>query len=231
MLSLVFGATMGSLSPDEAARRVARMRRSYELAGLCEDDLAPTWLEQFTHWLADAEAAGLPEANAMVLATASADAAPSARTVLLKGFDARGFVLFTNRRSRKGRDVAENPRASLVMPWWDLQRQVVVCGTVERTSDEESDAYFSTRPRGSQLGAVASPQSEVLPDRAALERRRAESEARHPEGSPVPRPAWWGGLRVVPQTVEFWQGRPDRLHDRLRFRCDGHTWAVERLAP
>lgn len=223
---------MGAPDAETIARRVADMRRSYERAGLAEADLAPTWLEQVSRWLADAERAELLEANAMVLATASDDGAPSARTVLLKGLDERGFVLYTNRMSRKGRDVAANPRASLVLPWWHLQRQVVVCGTVEEVDEATSDAYFASRPRGSQLGAVASPQSEVLASRDELERLRAEAEARFPEPGPVPRPPHWGGLRVVPETVEFWQGRPDRLHDRLRYRRDADgAWSVERLAP
>jgi pyridoxamine 5'-phosphate oxidase len=208
------------------------MRRSYELNGLDEDDLAPDWTTQLLRWLADAQEAGLTEPNAMVFATAAPDAVPSARTVLLKGADARGLVLYTNLGSRKGSEARANPAASLVFPWVDLQRQVVVCGTVEPVGAEESDAYFASRPRGSQLGAAASPQSRVIPGRAVLEDARARLEERYPEGTPVPRPAHWGGLLVVPQTVEFWQGRPDRLHDRLRYRPDdAGAWVVERLAP
>jgi pyridoxamine 5'-phosphate oxidase len=208
------------------------MRRSYELNGLDEDDLAPDWTTQLLRWLADAQEAGLTEPNAMVFATAAPDAVPSARTVLLKGADARGLVLYTNLGSRKGSEALANPAASLVFPWVDLQRQVVVCGTVEPVGAEESDAYFASRPRGSQLGAAASPQSRVIPGRAVLEDARARLEERYPEGTPVPRPAHWGGLLVVPQTVEFWQGRPDRLHDRLRYRPDdAGAWVVERLAP
>jgi pyridoxamine 5'-phosphate oxidase len=208
------------------------MRRSYELNGLDEDDLAPDWTTQLLRWLADAQEAGLTEPNAMVFATAAPDAVPSARTVLLKGADARGLVLYTNLGSRKGSEVLANPAASLVFPWVDLQRQVVVCGTVEPVGAEESDAYFASRPRGSQLGAAASPQSRVIPGRAVLEDARARLEERYPEGTPVPRPAHWGGLLVVPQSVEFWQGRPDRLHDRLRYRPDdAGAWVVERLAP
>jgi pyridoxamine 5'-phosphate oxidase len=208
------------------------MRRSYELGGLHEEDLAEDWTTQLLRWLADAQEAGVTEPNAMVFATATADGVPSARTVLLKGADARGLVLYTNLTSRKGGEALGNPQASLVFPWIDLQRQVVVCGTVEPVPAEESDAYFASRPRGSQLGAAASPQSQPIPDRAVLEDARAQLEQRYPEGTPVPRPEHWGGLLVVPRTVEFWQGRPDRLHDRLRYRrTDGDAWAVERLAP
>jgi len=207
------------------------MRREYQAAGLAEADLAPTWVAQLRAWIAEAQAAGLLEINAMVLATASADGAPSARTVLLKGLDDRGLVLFTNLRSRKGREALANPRASLVLPWVDLGRQVVVCGTIAPVDDAESDAYFASRPRGAQLGAVASPQSEVVASRAALEEAWARAAAEHPDGTPVARPAHWGGLRVAPETVEFWQGRGDRLHDRLRYRREGERWRIERLAP
>jgi pyridoxamine 5'-phosphate oxidase len=207
------------------------MRQTYSLGGLDETMLADTWLAQFLKWIAEAEAAGIREPNAMVLATAAADGRPSARTVLLKGVDTAGFVLYTNRLSRKGREAAINPQASLVFPWIDLQRQVVVCGGVEQLGDVESDAYFATRPRAAQLGAIASPQSEVVAGREALEALREQADAAHPEGTVVPRPAHWGGLRIVPTSIEFWQGRPGRLHDRLRYRCAGESWLVERLAP
>jgi pyridoxamine 5'-phosphate oxidase len=205
------------------------MRRSYRRMGLSEDDLAPTWLRQFEHWLADAVAAGMAEPNAMVLATATPDGRPSARTVLLKGVDDDGFVLYTNRDSRKGREAAANPRAALLFPWHDLQRQVIAEGEIEPLGADEDDAYFATRPHGSQLGALASPQSRVIPSREVLERAFAAAAERHP--GPVPRPPQWGGLRVRPDAVEFWQGRPDRLHDRLRYRHEGDAWTVERLAP
>ena len=210
---------------------LADMRRSYERGGLAEHELAPTWLEQFERWLADAVAAGITEPNAMTLATAGTDGAPSARTVLLKGLDERGFVLYTNRDSRKGTQATANPRAALCFGWIDLQRQVCVTGAVEAVAAAEADAYFASRPHGSQLGAHASPQSSVVGSRAELEDRLAELEARWPVGTAVPRPDRWGGLRVVPDAVEFWQGRPNRLHDRLRFRAGGAGWVVERLAP
>jgi len=205
------------------------MRRAYRRTGLAETDLAATWLRQFEHWLADAVAAGLGEPNAMVVATADHDARPSARTVLLKGVDEAGFVFFTNRASRKGRELAANPRAALLFPWHDLQRQVIVEGAVEPLTTAEDDAYFATRPHGSRLGAVASPQSQVVASRESLERAFAEAAERYPDT--IPRPPHWGGLRVRPDAVEFWQGRPDRLHDRLRYRLEGDRWVVERLAP
>ena len=210
---------------------LADMRRSYERGGLAEHELAPTWLEQFERWLADAVAAGITEPNAMTLATAGPDGAPSARTVLLKGLDERGFVLYTNRDSRKGTQATANPRAALCFGWIDLQRQVCVTGAVEAVAAAEADAYFASRPHGSQLGAHASPQSSVVAHRAELEARERSVAERWPEGTVVPRPQGWGGLRVVPETVEFWQGRPNRLHDRLRFRAEGDAWVLERLAP
>ncbi|BFU47331.1 pyridoxamine 5'-phosphate oxidase [Krasilnikovia sp. MM14-A1004] len=210
----------------------AVMRRDYTERGpLLEGDLAADWRVQFGRWFAEAVAAGLPEPNAMVLATASRGGRPSARTVLLKGYDDHGFVLFTNYDSRKGTELAENPYASLVFPWFPMQRQVIVTGAVERIGRAETDAYFAERPRGSQLGAWASPQSRVVPDRAALEAGLAEARERFGDTGPVPAPPHWGGLRVVPETVEFWQGRADRLHDRLRYRRTDVTWVVERLAP
>jgi pyridoxamine 5'-phosphate oxidase len=225
-LDRLFDRLVGS-APD-----LASMRESYALAGLGESDLAPTWTEAATRWLDDAVAAEVHEPNAMTFATASADGRPTARTVLLKGLDERGFVLFTNRTSRKGREALANPRGALVLPWLALQRQILVTGAVSVVSEEESDAYWASRPRGSQIAAAASPQSKVVASRAELEERWADVAARHPDGTPVPRPPHWGGLRIAPDAVELWQGRPDRLHDRLRYRrTDAGAWVVERLAP
>jgi len=208
------------------------MRRDYELGALREEDLAPTWLEQFERWLAEAMEGGEAEPNAVVVATAGADGRTGARTVLLKDVDERGFVFNTNYDSRKGSEIAENPRASLVFPWLDVRRQVVVDGTVEHVTPTEADAYFATRPREARISAHASPQSEVVESRDVLERRRDEVAAQFPDGVDVPRPEHWGGLRVVPEAVEFWQGRANRLHDRLRYRRDkSGAWVVERLAP
>jgi pyridoxamine 5'-phosphate oxidase len=207
------------------------MRRDYDTGPFLESDLAPSWLEQFELWFADA-VSHLAEPNAMIVATADEHARPSARTLLLKAVDERGFVFFTNLHSRKGRELAANPRAALVFPWLDLRRQVVVEGAVAAIPGEESDAYFATRPRGAQLGALASPQSEAIESREELERRLAGAEAERSEGEPVPRPEYWGGLRLAPDAVEFWQGRADRLHDRLRYRPDEDgIWMIERLAP
>jgi len=213
---------------DPAA--LAALRREYAGAGLAENDLAQTWHEQLDAWFTDADAAGLTEINAVVLATATVDGRPSARHVLLKGYDQRGLVVFTDYDSRKGRELADNPRACILVPWVPLERQVIVEGTVERVSDEESDGYFRGRPRGAQISAWASHQSQPVADRAELERTWASTEERF-AGSDVPRKESWGGFRLVPDVVEFWQGRRDRLHDRLRFRRDGQEWLLDRLSP
>lgn len=207
------------------------MRRDYAGDGLLEADLAPTWLAQFQRWFAEALAAPeIPEPNAMVVATVAADGRPSTRTVLLKDVDELGFVFFTNYTSRKGMEAARNPSVSLAFPWHPMRRQVIVAGAAERIDRARTEAYFATRPRPAQLGAWASRQSEVLPDRAALDAALAEVTARFGDGE-VPAPPHWGGLRVVPDEVEFWQGRANRLHDRLRFRLTEGAWLVERLAP
>jgi pyridoxamine 5'-phosphate oxidase len=213
--------------PDPA--RLAALRRDYTSVGLDAADLADSWHAQLARWLADAVAAELTEPNAVVLATAAADGRPSARTVLLKGYDDRGLTVFTNYASRKGLELAANPHASLVVPWIELQRQVIACGRVARIAAEESAAYFRSRPRGAQLSAWASHQSAPVASRADLEQRRAELEQRF--GDDIPVPGFWGGFRLEPETVEFWQGRPDRFHDRLQFRRDGDDWRVERLSP
>jgi pyridoxamine 5'-phosphate oxidase len=196
---------------------------------MLEEDFAKDPLEQFERWFEDARRAlELPEA--MTLATAAADGTPSARMVLLKGIDERGFLFFTNYESRKGRELADNPRAALVFHWaLDPRRQVLVTGRVERLEADESDEYFRTRPHGSRLAAMASRQSTVV-SREDLDRAVAELEREHP-GDEVPRPAWWGGYVLRPSTVEFWQNRPNRLHDRLRYRRDEERWILERLSP
>jgi pyridoxamine 5'-phosphate oxidase len=218
-------ATVSSSTPDPA-----RMRLDYASTELTEDLLAADWPTQFGRWLAEAIEAGVAEPNAMVLATADDAGRPSARSVLLKGYDEHGFRFFTNYGSRKGTELSANPYASVVFPWYAQHRQVVACGAVERTSREESAAYFATRPRGAQLGAWASAQSRPLADRETLARAWEAMGERFP--GEVPAPPHWGGYRLVPSTVEFWQGQRSRLHDRLRFRLGGdRTWVVERLNP
>jgi pyridoxamine 5'-phosphate oxidase len=198
---------------------------------LREDEVAANPLEQFARWYDEAIAAGVELPEAMMLATAAPDGAPSARMVLLKGVEERGFVFYTNYESRKGRELAANPRAALVFHWPQTpRRQVSVGGSVERLSARESDEYFSTRPFGSRIGAWASRQSEVIAGREGLERSFAELEAEHAEGE-VPRPPWWGGYVLRPDMVEFWQNRPNRLHDRLRYRRNDGEWVLERLSP
>jgi pyridoxamine 5'-phosphate oxidase len=207
------------------------MRQEYVRAGLSEHDLAPDWPAQFACWLADATAAGLPEPNAMVLGSADDAGRPSARTVLLKHVDASGLVWYTNYGSRKAIELAANPYASALFPWHGIGRQVIFYGRVTRLPEPESARYFATRPRMAQLGAWASPQSQVVADRAELERLLAQAELRF-AGMQVPAPPHWGGLRLTPDSVEFWQGRQGRLHDRLCYRrTDAGAWLIQRLAP
>lgn len=209
---------------------IADLRREYALASLDERDVAPDPITMFSRWFAEARAAEVVEPNAMTLATASADGAPNARIVLLKGVDDDGFVFYTDYRSSKAAELDANPRAALVFHWVELERQVRIAGAVSRGSRGATEAYFSTRPLGSRLGAWASEQSSVIPGRAVLDARLQEVEQRFP-GAEVPAPPHWGGYRVTPVAMEFWQGRASRLHDRIRYARRDGAWVIERLSP
>ena len=209
---------------------IANLRREYALARLDEADVGRDPIAMFGRWFEEARTAEVPEPNAMVLATATPDGAPSARVVLLKGFDQRGFVFFTDYRSRKGAELDGNPRAALAFHWRELERQVRVTGGVERTTADESESYYRTRPRGSRLGAWASYQSRPIESREVLERALGDAERRFADDD-VALPPYWGGYRVVPETIEFWQGRENRLHDRISYARDGSGWRVGRLSP
>jgi pyridoxamine 5'-phosphate oxidase len=214
-----------------AERDIADLRKEYIRGGLKEDHAHPNPIDQFRKWFEEALAANLHEPNAMTLATASSDGRPSARVVLLKGFDERGFVFYTNYEGRKARDLEENPYCALIFYWGELERQVRVEGSVSRVSGEESDEYYRSRPRGSQLSAWASEQSRPVAGRDALEARLRRVEDEY-EGRNVPRPPFWGGYRVEAEAIEFWQGRENRLHDRLLYRCSGDgRWSMKRLQP
>ena len=215
--------------------KLADLRTDYMRETLDETDVAPEPLRQFEHWFDEAVRAQVPEPNAMTLATIGVDGRPAARIVLLKGFDGRGFVFFTNYASRKGRELDARPQAGLLFFWAELERQVRIEGVVQKLPVSESDEYFACRPRASRLGAWASPQSETIANRAVLEARFGEAETRFRDGGDrVPRPPHWGGYLLVPDMLEFWQGRRSRMHDRIRYRRDSThlgAWAIERLAP
>lgn len=209
---------------------LAGLRTEYKRASLDEREVAADPFAQFRRWFAEAQSAQVPEPNAMSLCTVDAQGRPSARIVLLKEADARGLVFYTNHDSRKGRELDAQPVAALLFFWAELERQVRIEGAVEVVDAEAADAYFRLRPRNSRIGAWASPQSQTLPDRAALEQRFADADRKFP-GDDVPRPPRWGGYRVVPLSFEFWQGRPSRLHDRIAYSQDTSGWRIRRLAP
>lgn len=214
----------------DLSAELAAARESYTRSGLTEGDLAADPFAMFERWYAEARDAGIVEPNAMVVSTVSADGAPSSRTVLLKGFSTDGFTFFTNTASRKGSDLERNPRCAVLFPWHPLERQVRIDGLAHELPREDVEAYFAQRPRGSQLGAHASHQSRVVSGREELEAAYARIEAQF-DGQPVPVPEEWGGYRVEPERVEFWQGRPGRMHDRLVYLREGDKWRTERLAP
>lgn len=209
---------------------ISDLRKEYQLNGLDKGDVMPNPIEQFRVWFNAAVEAGVHEPNAMHVSTVSSDGRPDGRIVLIKDVSDAGFVFYTNYQSRKGRQLTERPVAALTFFYPELERQIRIEGQVEKVSAAESDAYFNSRPRGSQIGAWVSNQSRVVDSREVLENRQRELEAQF-EGQPVPRPPYWGGFRVVPDVLEFWQGRPSRLHDRIQYRKEGQQWIIERLAP
>jgi pyridoxamine 5'-phosphate oxidase len=216
---------------SDRGKELAALRDAYARVGLNEVDLPSDPFILFERWLADAIASGMHEPTAMAVSTVGPTGAPSCRLVLFKAADERGLMFFTNYRSRKACELEAEPRCAAVFPWHNVLRQVRVEGTAERVSPEESDAYFATRPRGSQLAAWASPQSEEVPDREYLDGEYEAAVLRWPEPASIPRPEHWGGIRIVPSTLEFWQGRPDRMHDRIHFARVGKSWRTRRLAP
>ncbi|HUD47623.1 MAG TPA: pyridoxamine 5'-phosphate oxidase [Candidatus Baltobacteraceae bacterium] len=210
---------------------IIETRSEYKRGALDRAELKPSPFEQFAVWFTEAIEAKVVEPNAMSLATTGKDGRPLVRTVLLKSYDERGFVFYTNLESRKGRQMAENPQVSVLFPWLALERQVIICGDVEKVSAAETASYFATRPRGSQIGAWASPQSSIITTRELLEEKWEEMKRKFADG-PIPLPSWWGGYRIVPREIEFWQGRPSRLHDRFLYSREAQgAWKIERLAP
>ncbi len=217
--------------PNHSNTDIAALRRNYTQEALSKSEVRPNPFEQFGHWFEEALRSALPEPNAMTLATANLAGQPSARTVLLKGFDEQGFVFFTNYESRKGQELTENPQAALLFCWLELERQVRIEGKVERVTPEESKAYFQSRPKSSQIGAWASPQSKVIAWRGVLDARMQEIAATYQNEEVLPLPSFWGGFRLRPQQIEFWQGRESRLHDRILYSRSEENWRLDRLAP
>lgn len=210
---------------------IQNLRQEYRAATLSETEVAPDPISQFSKWFSEALASSLTEPNAMTLATATADGKPSARIMLLKGFEERGFIFYTNYLSRKGQEITKNPYASLVFFWQELERQVRIEGILEKIDEKESERYFHSRPRGSQIGAHASPQSREITGRQVLEENIEQLEEKYKDGAEIPKPPHWGGYIVKPTFVEFWQGGRGRVHDRIAYRLENNTWKIVRLAP
>ena len=217
--------------PNPQSLDIASLRRNYAQQSLSEADVLHDPIAQFAVWFEEALSSQLPEPNAMTLATATREGRPSARTVLLKGFDKQGFIFYTNYESRKGQELAENPQAALLFTWLELERQIRIEGKVEKVTREASLVYFQSRPKDSQIGAWASPQSRVVEDRAVLEKRSAELKSEYDQVRALPLPPFWGGYWLKPALIEFWQGRESRLHDRICYTRVGEGWKIERLAP